>query len=255
MIGSGSRHVPLSLSRRLACDVMHFSQKVPLVVVERRMELAELVAARQRSQPKPSWFAVFMKAYGIVCSRHAELRRSYLRFPWPRMCEHADSVASMPMERQLDGEEVIAYVQFPCPDKQPIVDLDASIRQHKNEPIENVSFFQTQLKISRLPQFIRRPIWWLGLNLNGSLRKFFFGTFGISAVSGFGGNIMTILSPLTTTLTYGIFETNGSVSVRLIFDHRVMDGANPARALVELEDVLMNEVLAELRQAPLRLAA
>jgi hypothetical protein len=41
-----NRHVPLSLSRRLACDAMHFSQKVPLVVAERRLPLAGLVAAR-----------------------------------------------------------------------------------------------------------------------------------------------------------------------------------------------------------------
>ena len=46
MVESINRHVPLSASRRLACDAMHFSQKVPLVVLERRMRLAELVQNR-----------------------------------------------------------------------------------------------------------------------------------------------------------------------------------------------------------------
>ena len=82
------RHVPLSLCRRLACDAMHFSQKVPLVVVERRMRLARLVSARQGVEPRPSWFAVFMKAYGLVASRRPELRRSYLTLPWHRLYEH-----------------------------------------------------------------------------------------------------------------------------------------------------------------------
>ena len=250
-----NRRVRLSASRRLACDAMYFSQKVPLVVLERRMHLAELVAARRASQPRPSWFAIFVKAYALVAARRSELRRSYLSLPWPRLYEHRHSVASMPIERQLGGEEVIAYVQIPCPEAQTIADLDAAIRRHKTEPIENISFFQTQLRISRLPQPLRRLIWWLGLNLIGPLRTYFYGTFGITAVSSFGAAALNILSPLSTTLTYGVFEPDGSLTVRLVFDHRVMDGANPSRALAELEEVLRGEVLAELAPPSLRRAA
>jgi hypothetical protein len=245
-----NRHVPLSLSRRLACDAMHFSQKVPLVVLERRMNLAGLAAAREGAQPRPSWFAVFMKAYALVAARRPELRRSYLALPLPRLYEHAHSVASVPIERRRGGEEVICYAQFPCPEVQSIADLDAAIRCHKTAPLENIFTFRTQLALSRLPRPLRRLIWWLGLNLSGRMRAYFYGTFGVTAVSSLGADLVTLLSPLSTTLTYGVVEPNGLVAVRLVFDHRVMDGANAARALTELERVLTGEVLSELEPVP-----
>jgi pyruvate/2-oxoglutarate dehydrogenase complex dihydrolipoamide acyltransferase (E2) component len=52
---------------------------------------------------------------------------------------------------------------------------------------------------------------------------------------------------LTTTLSYGQFAPDGSIDVRLFFDHRVMDGADPSAALVELERMLRGPILAELR--------
>ena len=39
------------------------------------------------------------------------------------------------------------------------------------------------------------------------------------------------LSVLTTTLNYGVIAADGTVDVRLIYDHRVMDGSSVARAL------------------------
>jgi pyruvate/2-oxoglutarate dehydrogenase complex dihydrolipoamide acyltransferase (E2) component len=52
---------------------------------------------------------------------------------------------------------------------------------------------------------------------------------------------------LTSTLNYGVIAPDGSVDVRLTYDHRVLDGATVARALADLERVLNCEILAELR--------
>jgi hypothetical protein len=242
------RTIALSPARRLACDVLHFAQKVPLVVLERRMRLADVARARAAIPTKPSWFAVFAKAYGVIAARRPVLRRSYLTLPWPRLFEHARNVAVMPIERRLRDENVILYVSLAEPERQTIQQLDARIRQHKSTALENDSFFQTQLWTSRLPRSLRRLLWWLGLNLLGRVRAYFYGTFGITSVSAFGSCLVTILPPLTTTLTYGVVEEDGSVMVRLCFDHRVMDGAEPARALADLEEVLNGEIVAELRQ-------
>jgi hypothetical protein len=239
--------VSLSAARRLVGDVMHFSKKVPLVMLERRMKLAEVANARAAAGERPSWFAVFAKAYGIVAARRPELRRSYMSLPWPRLFEHASNVAMVPIERRLGDEDVVLYVPLPEPEKQSIADLNASIRRHKDEPLENISFFRTQIWTSRLPQPIRRHLWWLGFNLLGRVRAYFYGTFGITSVGAMGVDAVTLLSPLTTTVTFGTFDEAGHVTVRLCFDHRVMDGAVPARALVELEEVLNSEVLTELR--------
>src|SRR5947208_3123234 len=105
MLKPSNRTVALSSARRLACDVMHFSQKLPSVVLERRLQLSEVGLARAALNPKPSWFAVFAKAYGIVALGRPELRRAFMSFPWPRMFEHAENIAVMPIERrQLDED-------------------------------------------------------------------------------------------------------------------------------------------------------
>jgi len=52
---------------------------------------------------------------------------------------------------------------------------------------------------------------------------------------------------LTTYCTYGPISDAGEVFVKVIYDHRVMDGRCVARCLEDLEDVLHTEILAELR--------
>ena len=88
---------------------------------------------------------------------------------------------------------------------------------------------------------------WLGLNMPRA-RPVQFGTFALSVYSSLGAESLHPLSPLTTTLNYGVIKSDGTVSVRLIYDHRVFDGATAARALARLEEVLTGPILAELRE-------
>ena len=86
---------------------------------------------------------------------------------------------------------------------------------------------------------------WLGLNI-GRQRANYFGTFWVSAYSALGAESLHPLSPLTSTLNYGVFAADGSVDVRLVYDHRVTDGATVARALARLEEVLNTSLRQEL---------
>jgi hypothetical protein len=52
---------------------------------------------------------------------------------------------------------------------------------------------------------------------------------------------------LTTLLNYGVIGSDGSVNVRIIYDHRTLNGATVARALARLEDILNSVVADELR--------
>jgi pyruvate/2-oxoglutarate dehydrogenase complex dihydrolipoamide acyltransferase (E2) component len=73
------------------------------------------------------------------------------------------------------------------------------------------------------------------------------GTFGLSVYSGLGAESLHPLSPLTTTLNYGVISARGAVTVRVTYDHRVMDGTTVARALARLETVLNEDLCKELR--------
>lgn len=57
------------------------------------------------------------------------------------------------------------------------------------------------------------------------------------------------ISPLTALLTYGLVGADGRADVRLVYDHRVFDGATVARALVSMESVLNTVIREELLKA------
>ncbi len=82
--------------------------------------------------------------------------------------------------------------------------------------------------------------------MNGSKRAKRFGTFGLSTYGALGAESLHPISPLTTTLTYGPIDRDGNVCVKLIYDHRVLDGAFVARRLVEIEEMLHGAILDEL---------
>lgn len=241
---------PLSLPRQLICDYLHFARQIPSVPVQRRMRLGELVAARAATGLRPSWCAIFLKAYGFVTAATPILRRAYLSFPRPRLYEHPINVASVAIERKFGDEDAVFFAHIRQPETLSLADLDLRLRRFKDEPLESFGDFRRILLMNRFPRPLRRMLWWIGLNAWGRKRAAFMGTSGITVYAGLGAASLHPLSLLTTTLNYGVIEADGSVDVRITYDHRVMDGATVARALAELERALTHEIVAELRYLP-----
>jgi len=240
------RILPLSLPRRLVGDLLHFAKKIPTIPVQRRMNVADLRDLRQQASPRPSWCAIFTKAYSIVASAFPELRRAYVSFPWPHLYEHPTNIASIAIERDYHGENGVFFVHLRSPGEQSLTALDAHLRRFKEQPIESIALYRRALLISRLPLPVRRFIWWYGLNSSGCKRCKRMGTFGVSSYASLGAESLHPISPLTVTLNYGVIDEEGNVNVRLIYDHRVLDGATIARALEEMENILHKEIADEL---------
>ena len=56
---------------------MHAGRGMPVFIAERRLNLADVVAARRALADPPSWPALFAKAYSLAAAKMPELRRSY----------------------------------------------------------------------------------------------------------------------------------------------------------------------------------
>jgi hypothetical protein len=240
------RTLPLSLPRKLVCDLIHFAQKVPTVPVQRVFNVSAVEAARNRLQPRPSWCVLFTKAYAQVAAEQPVLRRSYMSFPWARLYEHNSNVASIAIERMYEGEPSVFFAHVESPEKLSVGELDARLGKYKEDPIESIPDFKNPLNLTRLPRFLRRLGWWYLTHAEGLGKSTWLGTFGVSVYSSLGAESLHPMSPLTTTLNYGVIRKNGDVGVRVVYDHRVMDGSTVARALGRLEEVLTSQVLAEL---------
>jgi hypothetical protein len=243
---TGKSHA-VSHFRRLVVDLMHFSAKVPSATIERRMDLAPLVAARELCTPALSWSALFTKAYAMVALRTPALRTAYMTFPWPRFYEHSLNIATLNIDRQVADERVVLYVHVESPETLTLYDIDAIIRDHQEQPVNSLASYRAAVRLSRVPWPLRRLIWWGGLNMFGSMRCRHFGTFGFSSIGALGASLLHMVPLLTSTLHYGMFDASGRLEVRLSFDHRVFDGATAALALADLEKVLLGSVLEECR--------
>jgi hypothetical protein len=241
------RYLRLAGPRKFIGDLVHFAHRIPSAPVGRTMSLAPVAEARRRHPARPSWACLFMKAYALVGAQHPPLRRSLLQFPWPRVYEHPWMNCALAIERTYHGEDGVFVGLFRAPEQQSIVQLHHALEWYKNETLEKVGFYRMALRFSQVPRPVRRLLWWGTLNISGYKRCKRFGTFGLSSYGSLGAEQVHPISPLTTTLTYGpIDPASGQVVVKLIYDHRMLDGAYVARRLRDIEETLRGPILAEL---------
>jgi len=240
---------PLSVPRRLIADLLHFAGRVPSIPLSRLMDVSALLAARKAHPARPSWSVIFMKAYAQVAMEHPPLRRALLEWPLMKIYEHPQTNCSLAIERTYDGEEGVFFGMFRAPEGQTIGELQRPLIEFKTAPLHEIGFFRRMIRISRFPTPIRRFLWSVSLNVSGRARAKRFGTFGVTTLGGRGVEQIHPLSPLTTTLTFGPIDAKGKVTVKIIYDHRVLDGAYVARRLVDLEKILNGAILEELRRA------
>ena len=176
-----------------------------------------------------------------------ELRRAFVKLPWRHLYEYATPVASIAIEREIDGEKAVLCAQIKNPASLSLPELTRRVRSFCDRPIPEIKHFRRALRTARYPRPVRRALWWLGLNLP-TYRIRHFGTFGVSVYSALGAESLHPLCPLTSLLNYGVFTADGDVDVRVVYDHRVMDGAIIARALARLEEVMAGPIVDELRE-------
>lgn len=236
----------LSPFRRLVVDLMHYSQHVPAVTIDRRMNLSALASARLDCPIRPGWTILFAKAFAMVAQTYPELRRVYMPLPWPRLYEHPYSTVSLNIERLLPDEPIVLQCLIKRPETRALVDIDAVVRKNQATPLEELRWYRRARTMGSLPFPIRRLVWWTTLKVLGKVRSHNFGTFSVSSIAPLGAGILQVVPVLTSSLHYGLFDPDGSLDVRLTFDHRVLDGATAARSLVELERTLLGRILSEL---------
>lgn len=241
------RTVGLSLPRRFLADFMHFARKMPLVAVSRRMDLGPVVEARKAATPPPNWALLFAKTFALVAKGRPELRRAYMPFPWAHLYECDQSVATIAIEREYQGEPMVMFAVFKNPHETPLADLTRELHDFKTKPLEDVGPLHRTIRITKLPKLFRRALWVHALYQSGKIKAQNFGTFGVSSVAVAGATTVGMASLVTSTLSLGPFDAAGRLDVRLDFDHRVYDGIPAAAALAEIETVMRTVIVDELR--------
>jgi hypothetical protein len=238
----------ISFARQLMVDVMAFADSVPAVAVERTMNLDKVAQARQSNPDRPPWSGIFAKAFGIVAQEIPALRSAYISVPIPHIFEYAETFAFIAQELEVSGEETVIPVRIRSPETTPLNGFRFKIEEMYHADLWSQDYYRSLRRVGYLPVFLRRIVWWTVLNVP-RLRKRCFGTFVVTSIGGFGSDSLHARAAISPLLTYGTIGDDGRVKVRLFFDHRILDGAKAARALLRLENVLLGQIHDELRHA------
>jgi hypothetical protein len=240
------RSIALSPFRRLITDVMRYAIAVPGVPTERVMELGAVIAARNAVPYRPAWAGIFAKACALTAREFPELRRAYFKWPWPRLYEYPDSIATITINREHNGEACVLPLLVMDPASLPIHTIDTVINRYVQSPVTEVRAFQRAIAVGKLPGVLRRPMMWAGYNMP-RWRANYFGTFAVTSVAFKGSELLYVPTLTTSLLTFGVFGPDGRTPVRMVIDHRVMDGMEFAAILARLEAIMNGPILQELR--------
>jgi len=232
-------------SRRLTWDLLRLHRSVPLCAHDRRMPLGPLAELRSAAPSRISWAALFIRAFGQVSAEIPQLRQMWLAWPWAHLYQHPESVAVLTVHREFQNEPWLFWGRIRSPELRSLTDLQACIDDFQNAPVE--TRFSRELQLAALPTPLRRLIWWWNLHVAGAARARRLGTFFLSTLAGRGAEIQLPPSIQTGCLTYGPLDAQGISRVTLAYDHRIMDGVLAARILERLEQILLNEIAAELQ--------
>jgi hypothetical protein len=240
------RTLRLPRYRRFVVDYSNLCRHMPLITLERHMNLKALVDARGNSLLRPSWTAIFIKAYARMALLRPEMRRAFMRYLVPHLYEHYQSRATFIVERLIEGEEVPLYSSIDGPEHLPLVELHKIVQEARSRPLEEMLEFRILRWLLRAPGPIRWFLWRLAYHWSGWGRAQWFGTFGITSVASLGAGLNRIVTGIPT-LHYSTFDDDGGIFMRLTVDHRLLDGAPVARALAQMEEILLTEILYEIR--------
>jgi hypothetical protein len=242
------RYVPISLPRKWARDIMHFGLKSHSAGGNTIINIAPAVAARRAHSPAISHLALLVKALALVSQRRSELRLAYMPLPWSHFYLHPNAVASVVVEREWRGEKAIFVDQVQRPEEKSLAEIDREVRGMKQRPVESVGGFRRMIRITRLPLPIRRLMWHLAYSCSGRMRAKYLGTFSINSIVARRTEFMQSVTPITLSVIYGVVEPNGDMPLQFLVDHRVIDGMATRRVALDLQSVLNNEIVMELRQ-------
>jgi len=239
---------PLSPARRMCVELLRHAQRVPIVATGRTFPVGDLTQLRGQL----SWTVLFLKAYALTAGVHPELRTAYIPYPWPHLYEHPFSEIAIMVERELGDERATLAAKLRAPETMPLTEIAAHLKRFRDAPVHEISDFRQILRHGKLPLLWRRFLFWNTLYLSGFKRAKRFGTAMVSSVGQFGAEQFTPRTPLTTYFSIGPVSATGEVTVKILYDHRVMDDGHVARALQTVERILLSEIRDELLAMPER---
>lgn len=210
---------------------------------------ADRCRRRQDRRPVPSFVAYALAAYGRVLDRHRILN-SYLRL-WPRtrLAVYDRVDVALTIEREADGRRIVLLSLLTDAGHRSVDEIHAFLQHRRTAPLADLPEYDSYRRMLRIPAWCRWHLFQLVVKPFPGWMQQLVGTTAFTSIGRFGTTLTTPLSPRTVTMSLGRVEPrprahDGAVTIRpsawvtLTYDHRVVDGAEIARAGDEVRDWL-----------------
>ncbi len=132
------------------------------------------------------------------------------------------------------------------PEETSLEQITKVLRWYQEADVWSVSSFRSSLRFGAIPGWLQRLVMWRKLDMCGRRRAKYIGTFGFTNYGMLGAESLHPVGPTTTVMTLSPIKANGDLTVKLVYDHRVLDGSYIARCLAYLEEILHQTMLPEL---------
>ncbi|CAN5638749.1 hypothetical protein BH10CYA1_BH10CYA1_13430 [soil metagenome] len=194
--------------------------------------------------------AFLLKAISICQERFPASRTACL--PGGRLVTFNNIVAGFTVEREIDGEPAVFFGEIEAPQKKPISEIAAILKDFADGDINKVAKLKQQKLFAEMPWLIRQSVMYLGALFPFVRLKCMAATFGLSSLGALG--VVVACGPSVSTSVFGIGAVvdcpvvidqkvviKPIVNISLNYDQRVMDARVAARFLQAVKTLLEDE--------------
>lgn len=191
--------------------------------------------------------AIILKAIAIAQSNYPASRSIVM--PFGRIATFEKICAGITVERFVGAKPAVFFGTIESPEKKSLETIMMELRRFSKSEISQHSQLALEEKFSKMPWLFRQLVFRLALWFPRFRLNTFPATFGVSSLGKFG--VKAITGPCVCTSTFGVgavqerpVAKQGQVVIHqyltlsLLFDHRCMDGADAARFMNAVKELL-----------------
>ena len=255
------RITPFTPNRQFIADQLERARKYHCsITLVYEFDVTALLARLEKDRKSGrdvGFTALLVKATGLLLSRHPRLNRHVFHRGFRRYEVAFDHVSCTLVVRRTgpDMEDLLFPVLIRHTDRLSVEEIHRIIRHHKREPLGRLP--QTAA-FQRIKRMSRLALWWFGYKARRDPRFYerYFGTYGLSSNVGWGWGPVAGSAVANTGVAFlpgavrdlprvvdGEIRVRKVLSLAIVADHNLVDGADIARAAAALRPMLESPAL------------
>lgn len=243
---------PFPMDRRHTLHFLESARPYAPVLLNMEVDMTQAQAVREHGLQaygrRLSYVTLLTRVIAEAMTGFPETNAALQTFPSARLCEYEHIIAKVLVDKRWNGRRFALPCLIPNAETASPAAIQARIDELQQTDLEELADFRRVRMLNRLPIWLGRWVYRLGTWSFGG-RERLQGTFTISSLGHRGINSFFPIS--TSTLCFGVgavepkpvclgkaIVVRPMMTLSLVFDHRVIDGAMAADLMSEIRSRL-----------------